>query len=78
MVMHSKSLRERPAMAYEASKCQQTGRCSWFIDFIHENIQILKNISMLFPTTVISASEWKGVDMNICVADFEFNLSQRK
>ena len=70
--MHTKSLRELPAMTYETSKCQKKKKKKkkkkWvsytdLLIFSQFHRHTLKNQTMLFPTTLISASEKIGVGL---------------
>ena len=64
--MHSKSLHELPTMTYETSKCPDLLNFSQF----HRYTCILKNRTMLFPTTFISVWEMIDVGLKKQVANF--------
>ena len=49
LVVHSKSLRELPAMTYETSKCQQMGKFSCFIDFSSISQTHFKKLDSAIP-----------------------------
>ena len=76
--MHSKSLRELPALTYETSECQRTGKFSWFIYFRQFQRQILKTQTILFPKSFISTSEKTVLGLKKQAANFYFNFTQRK
>ena len=65
-------------MTYETSKCQQTGKFSWFIGIFHPfHRHILKNRTVLFPTTFISTSEKIGMSLEEQAAIFYFSFTWR-
>ena len=76
--MHTKSLRELPAMTYETSKCQQTDNSPDLLIFNKFHAHILKNRTMLFPTLFISASEKIGVGLKKQSANFLFQFHPEK
>ena len=53
--MHSKSLRELPAMTYETSKCQQKNKFSGFIDFKSISETYFEKLDNAIPINFIPA-----------------------
>ena len=79
--MHSKSLREPPAMTDETSKFNKRIHSPYLLTLSKFHRYILKTLTMLFPTTFISASEKIGVGLkkqNKQAADFYFNFTGRR
>ena len=74
MVMYSKSLRELPAMTKRHSYVNKRISSPDLLILSQFQRHILKNRTLLFPKTSISASEKTGVGLKKQEANFYFNF----